>query len=72
MMIQRAKDDISNKNVQNFTTVSIHIRLTDYGNHLNTWWNITYAPPEYFSSAMKYFTDRYQVSMSRIVNRNVI
>ena len=61
-MIQRAKGNFKDKQVQNFTTVSIHIRLTDFGIHLKRNWNVTYATPDYFSTAMKYFTDRYQVT----------
>ena len=67
MMIDRAKTDITDRKVQNFTTVSMHIRLTDFGDHLKGWWNITYAQPEYFSNAMQYFTDRYQVNISKIL-----
>ena len=61
-MIQRAKGNLKDKQVQNFTTVSIHIRLTDFGIHLKRNWNVTYATTDYFSTAMKYFTDRYQVT----------
>ena len=68
MMIERANTDITDRKVQNFTTVSIHIRLTDFENHLKGWWNITNAQPEYFSSAMQYFTEKYQVIIKRIVN----
>ena len=67
-IIQRAKSDITDGKVHNFTMVSIHIRLTDFGNHLKGFWNMTYAQPEYFSNAMQYFTERYQVNISRIVN----
>lgn len=66
-MIQRAKGDLDEKQVQNFTTVSIHIRLTDFGNHLKKHWNITYAKEDYFSRAMKYFTDRYKVTITTIM-----
>ena len=61
MMIQRATKKLQGNEVQNFTTVSIHIRLTDFGQHLKGMFHVTYAPPEYFSRAMQYFTDRYQV-----------
>ena len=61
MMIQRATKKFQGNEVQNFTTVSIHIRLTDFGQHLKGMFHVTYAPPEYFSRAMQYFTDRYQV-----------
>ena len=60
-MIQRATKKFQGNGVQNFTTVSIHIRLTDFGQHLKGMFHVTYAPPEYFSRAMQYFTDRYQV-----------
>ena len=63
-MLERAKKELfqENQEVQNFTTtVSIHIRLTDFGSHLERLFNVTYAPPAYFSSAMQYFTDRYKV-----------
>ena len=68
MMIERANTDITDRKVYHFTMVSIHIRLTDFGNHLKGFWNMTYAQPEYFSNAMQYFTERYQVNISRIVN----
>ena len=64
MMIQRAKSDLKNSQIveqQKFTTVSIHIRLTDFENHLNNLFNVTYATTEYFSRAMQFFTDRYKV-----------
>ena len=61
MMVQRAKLEIQGNQVQNFTTVSIHIRLTDFGSHIERLFNVTYATPDYFSSAMQYFTDRYEV-----------
>ena len=60
-MIQSAKNNFSGSQLQNFTTVSIHIRLTDFEGHLKGLWNLTYAPPAYFSNAMQYFTDRYEV-----------
>ena len=63
MMIQRAnKVEIQGNQVQNFTTVSIHIRLTDFGGHLDRLFSVTYATPDYFSRAMQYFADRYEVS----------
>jgi hypothetical protein len=67
-MIQRAKGDLKEKQVQNFTTVSIHIRLTDFEIHLKRNWNLTHATPDYFLTAMKYFTDRYQVTATTIIH----
>ena len=60
-MIQRETKKLQGNEVKNFTTVSIHIRLTDFGHHLKDMFHVTYAQPEYFSRAMQYFTDRYQV-----------
>merc|ERR1711994_443042 len=43
-----------------FITVSIHIRLTDFGQHLQRFWNVSLATQDYFTSAMEYFEDRYE------------
>ena len=67
-MIEGSTSDVTDRQVHNFTTVSIHIRLTDFGGHLKSLWNITYAQPEYFSNAMRYITERYQVSIRIIEN----
>ena len=61
MMIQSAKSKLQVENEQKFTTVSIHIRLTDFGSHLERLFNLTLASPDYFTRAMQYFTDKYEV-----------
>ena len=63
MMITSAKNNSKESQVQEkpFITVSIHIRLTDFGQHLQRFWNVSLATQDYFTSAMQYFEDKYEV-----------
>ena len=63
MMITSAKNNSKGSQVQEkpFITVSIHIRLTDFGQHLQRFWNVSLATQDYFTSAMQYFEDKYEV-----------
>ena len=65
IMITSAKKNSERSQVQEkpFITVSIHIRLTDFEGHLKQWWNVSLATKEYFTSAMQYFEDRYEVGI---------
>ena len=49
------------KIVGNVTMVSIHVRLTDYMNHLSGMYNQTYMSMEFLTKAMTYCTNKYQV-----------
>ena len=62
-MITSAKNKVKGSQVQEkpFITVSIHIRLTDFGEHLHRFWNVSLASKDYFTSAMQYFEDKYEV-----------
>ena len=62
-MITSAKNNSKGSQVQEkpFITVSIHIRLTDFGEHLQRFWNVSLATQDYFTSAMQYFEDKYEV-----------
>jgi len=62
MMITSAKNNSKGSQVQEkpFITVSIHIRLTDFGQHLQRFWNVSLATQDYFTSAMQYFEDKYE------------
>ena len=69
MMITSAKNNSKESEVHNkpFTTVSIHIRLTDFEGHLKQWWNVSLATKDYFTSAMQYFEDRYEVRLESVL-----
>ena len=45
----------------NITMVSIHVRLTDYHNHLRVHYNAKYMSNEFLTQAMSYFTNKYKV-----------
>jgi hypothetical protein len=49
----------------NLTYVSIHIRRTDYENHLKYFGKTDPVSITYFYDAMKYFRDNYKVSPSK-------
>ena len=61
MMLRRAIKEFELNQTHNLTTVSIHIRLTDFGGHLENLFNVAYATPDYFSNAMQYFANKYKV-----------
>jgi len=69
IMIASAKKNSKRSQVQEkpFITVSIHIRLTDFEGHLKQWWNVSLASKDYFTSAMQYFEDRYEVGIVSIL-----
>ena len=46
------------------TMVSIHVRLTDFKHHLKTLWNMEYISNEFLTKAMKYFSNKYKVSIT--------
>ena len=51
-------------NPHNHTMVSIHIRLTDYIDHLTKLYQIpTYLSDNYLRNAMEYFVNKYSVSI---------
>ena len=43
------------------TMVSIHVRLTDFKNHLKSLWNMEFISNEFLTKAMKYYTNKYKV-----------
>ena len=49
------------KLVENITMISIHIRLTDYENHLKVLYDMELITNEFLTQAMSYFTNKYQV-----------
>ena len=51
-------------NNNNPTYVSIHVRRTDYENHLKVLSNMQPVSITYFFDAMKYFRDNYKVIIS--------
>ena len=61
MMLRRAIKEFELTPTHNLTTVSIHIRLTDFGDHLKRQFDVAYATPDYFSNAMRYFANKYKV-----------
>ena len=62
--VGNAKKIMSNLNPQNYTMVSIHVRLTDYKPHLQKLYHFKqYIDTDYFKNAMEYFTSKYNVSL---------
>ena len=62
--VWNAKKIMSNLNPQNYTMVSIHVRLTDYKPHLQKLYHFKqYIETNYFRNAMEYFTTKYKVSL---------
>ena len=60
--IENAARIISKFNPYNHTMISIHVRLTDYKEHLDKLYHIkNYVPTNYFRKAMDYFAEKYQV-----------
>ena len=55
-----------NESVSNVTIISIHIRLTDYKNHLKKLFNLDFIPAKWFTTAMQYFSNRYQVNFTKV------
>ena len=49
------------------TFVSIHVRRSDYANHLSVLYNLTYVDDDYFKKATQYFRDKYKVSFVSLV-----
>ena len=59
----KAIDILSKFNTKNHTMVSIHIRLTDYEDHLIKLFHTTdNIKSGYFERAMTYFVEKYKVS----------
>ena len=44
------------------TTVSIHVRLTDYKTHLSHNYNMSTVSEEYLTTAMEYMSNKYKVN----------
>ena len=43
------------------TMVSIHVRLTDFKDHLKSLWNMEFISNEFLTKAMTYYTNKYKV-----------
>ena len=50
-----------NKTTDDVTVVSIHVRLTDYKRHLKLLFNLEPIKSTWFTIAMEYFSNKYQV-----------
>ena len=62
--VWNAKKIMSNLNPQNYTMVSIHVRLTDYKPHLQKLYHFKqYIDTDYFKNTMEYFTTKYKVRL---------
>jgi len=48
-------------NLDNITFVSIHVRRTDYAHHMSVLYNMTYVEDSYFSHAIQYFKNKFDV-----------
>ena len=55
-----------NESMGDVTIVSIHVRLTDYKRHLKKLFNLEPIPAKWFSTAMNYFNNRYQVNLCKV------
>ena len=60
------KDIKRNQSMGNVTVVSIHIRLTDYKRHLKELFDLEPIPAKWFTTAMNYFNNKYQVNISKL------
>ena len=60
------KDIKRNQSMGNVTVVSIHIRLTDYKRHLKELFDLEPIPAKWFTTAMNYFNNKYQVNISEV------
>lgn len=60
------KDIKRNQSMGNVTVVSIHIRLTDYKRHLKELFDLEPIPAKWFTTAMNYFNNKYQVNVSKL------
>ena len=62
--IKNAAKIFSRLNPDNHTMISIHVRLTDYQEHLYKLYHLKkYVPTNYFKTAMDYFAEKYQVKI---------
>ena len=60
--VWNAKKIMSKLNPENYTMVSIHVRLTDYKEHLYKLYHFKkYVQTDYFKNAMEYFATKYTV-----------
>ena len=60
------KDLKRNESMGDVTIVSIHVRLTDYKRHLKQRFDMEPIPAKWFSTAMNYFSNRYQVNLCKV------
>ena len=60
------KDLKRNESMGDVTIVSIHVRLTDYKRHLKQRFDMEPIPAKWFSTAMNYFSNRYQVNLYKL------
>ena len=62
--VWNAKKIMAKLNPENYTMVSIHVRLTDYKEHLYKLYHFKkYVQTDYFKNAMDYFATKYTVSV---------
>ena len=55
-----------NETVSNVTIVSIYVRLTDYKHHLKLLFDLELIPAKWFTTAMNYFRNKYQVNLCKL------
>jgi hypothetical protein len=67
---QRRLSRLSKRHFENATVypevtfVSIHVRRSDYANHLSILYNLSYVSDDYFKKATQYFREKYQVMLA--------
>ncbi len=48
--------------LKDLTFISIHVRMTDYADHLKYWYQLDYVTDDYFRKAKQYFRQKFKVS----------
>ena len=61
-----------NENIDKVIVISIHVRLTDYKRHLKDLFDLEPISRKWFTKAMKYFCDKYQVKLNKTSNYSSI
>ena len=58
---QKLSQDLSS-----VTFISIHVRRTDYSNHMHGLFNLTYVDTDYFRRAIDHFRGKYDARLTLV------
>ncbi len=47
--------------LKDLTFISIHVRMTDYADHLKYWYKLDYVTDDFFRKAKQYFREKFKV-----------